>query len=186
MGKKEIRNRLVECFRNCASERKQLRNCVFDIMDAGLTKKDVLDVAEDMATGEIKDEAYLCAVTAIGQAFRYEEKHKKSKIIEISKETNNLIKDKLKQCFKKCGLARLKLRICVSNALKTGLTREEVLAITDDIVGNFGRDEVSVCAIIAVEQVLMNKEIDTLKNMIKLYAPYMQFLDKKIELSEIK
>jgi uncharacterized protein YcgI (DUF1989 family) len=43
MDKKEIRNRLKECFKRCASGRTQLRNCVIDIMDAGLTKQDVLD-----------------------------------------------------------------------------------------------------------------------------------------------
>ena len=77
MDKKEMRKRLKECFKKCASGRTQLRNCVIEIMDLGLTKQDVIDVADEMATGKWKDEAYLCAVTAIGQAFRYEEKHKK-------------------------------------------------------------------------------------------------------------
>jgi len=157
MNKKNIRDRLKECFKKCASGRTKLRNCVIDIMDAGLTKQDVLDVADKMATGEWKDEAYLCAVTAIGQALRYEE-----------------MKNKLKQCFKKCGRARRQLRKYVINALNAGLTREEVLAITDDIVGGFGKDEVSVCAIIAVEQILIHNETEKLKNML----PYMEFLDE--------
>ncbi len=178
MDKKEIRNRLKECFKRCASGRTQLRNCVIDIMDAGLTKQDVLDVADEMATGTWKDEAYLCAVTAIGQALRYEDKHKKTKSISIDEETKELIKNKLKQCFKKCGRARRQLRKYVVNALNAGLTREEILAITDDIVGGFGKDEVSVCAIIAVEQVLIHNETEKLKNMLKMYAPYMEFLDE--------
>lgn len=81
MDKKEIRKRLKEYFKKCASGRTQLRNCVIDIMNAGLTKQDVLDGADEMATGKWKDEAYLCAVTAIGQALRYEEKHKKTRPI---------------------------------------------------------------------------------------------------------
>ena len=178
MDKKEIRNRLKECFKKCASGRTQLRNCVIDIMDAGLTKQDVLDVADELATGKWKDEAYLCAVTAIGQALRYEEKHKRTRPISIRKETKDRIKNKLKQCFKKCGHARRQLRKRVVNALNAGLTREEVLAITDDIVGGFGKDEVSVCAIIAVEQVLIHNETEKLKNMIKMYAPYMEFPDE--------
>lgn len=160
MDKKDIRNRLKECFRRCASGRKQLRNCVIDIMDAGLTKQDVLDVTDEMATGKWKDEAYLCAVTAIGQALRYEEKHKKTRPVSIEGEVKELMKNKLKQCFKKCGYARRQLRKRVINALNVGLTREEILAITDDIVGGFGKDKVSVCAIIAVEQVLKESEIE--------------------------
>ena len=178
MNKKSIRDRLKECFKKCASGRTKLRNCVIDIMDAGLTKQDVLDVADKMATGEWKDEAYLCAVTAIGQALRYEEKHKKTRPVSMKKETKERMKNKLKQCFKKCGRARRQLRKYVINALNAGLTREEVLAITDDIVGGFGKDEVSVCAIIAVEQVLIHNETEKLKNMLKMYAPYMEFLDE--------
>ncbi len=140
MDKKGIRNRLKECFKKCASGRTQLRNCVIDIMDAGLTKQDVLDVADEMATGKWKDEAYLCAVTAIGQALRYEEKHKKTRPVSMKKETKERMKNKLKQCFKKCGRARRQLRKCVVNALNTGLTKEEVLVITDDIVGGFGKE----------------------------------------------
>ena len=175
IDKKEIGNRLKECFRRCASGRTQLRNCVVDIMDAGLTKQDVIDVADEMATGKWKDEAYLCAVTAIGQALRYEEKHKKTRPVSIDEETKELKKNKLKQCFKKCGHARRQLRKYVTNALKAGLTKEEILAITDDIVGGFGKDEVSVCAIIAVEQVLIHSETENLKKIVKMYAPYMEF-----------
>jgi len=178
MDKKEIRGRLKECFKKCASGRTQLRNCVIDIMDADLTKHDVLDVAGEMATGKWKDEAYLCAVTAIGQALRYEEKHKKTRQVSIEEETKERMKNKLKQCFKKCSHARRQLRRCVVNALNAGLTREEILAITDDIVGGFGKDEVSVCAIIAVEQVLIHNETEKLKKIVKMYAPYMEFPDE--------
>ena len=178
MDQKEIRNRLKECFKKCASGRTQLRDCVVDIMDAGLTKQDVIDVADEMATGKWKEEAYLCAVTAIGQALRYEEKHRRTKSISIKDETKELKKNKLKQCFKKCGRARRQLRKCVINSLNAGLTREEVLAIIDDIVGDFGRDEVSVCAIVAVEQVLIHNDTEKLKKIVKMYAPYMQFPDE--------
>ena len=177
MDEKDIRNKLKECFKKCASGRTQLRNCVIDIMDVGLTKQDVLDVADEMATGKWRDEVYLCAVTAIGQALRYEERHKKIRPLSIDKETKKLKKNKLKQCFKKCGRARRQLRKCVVNALNAGLTREEILAITDDIVGGFGKDEVSVCAIIAVEQVLIHNETKKLKKIVKMYAPYMKFDD---------
>ena len=44
----------------------------------------------------------------------------------------------------------------------------------------------SVCAIVAVEQVLMHKEIDKLKSMIRKYAPCIQFPDEKIELNDAK
>jgi len=184
LGKKEIKENLIFCFKKCGSERKRLRNCVIDVMDFGLTKKDVLNIADEITSDKNKDEIYLCAVTAIGQAFSYEDKQKKSKNIILNQEEIDFKKDKLKKCFKKCGLARSKLRKCVINALNFGLTKEEVLALTDDIVGNFGKDEVSVCAIIAVEQVLMHKEIDKLKNMVRKYAPYMQFSDENVELEK--
>ena len=175
MNKNEIRNNLNRCFKKCATGRVQLRNCVVDIMDAGLTKQDVLDVADEMATGKLRDEVYLCAVTVIGQALRYEEKNQKN----VADKTNEkLIKDRLKKCFKECGSARIKLRKCVSSALNEGISKKEVLAITDDIVGDFGKDQVSVCAIVAVEQVLVHDETKKLKNMIKGYAPYMQFQDE--------
>lgn len=181
----EIKNKLKECFKKCALGRQQLRKCVANAIDAGLTKQDILDVAHEMATGKWKSEAYLCAVTAIGQALRYEDKNKRAKSIQIKEEVKEIIKNKLKQCFKKCGLARRQLRKCVINALNAGLTSEEVLAITDDIVGGFGKDEVSVCAIVAVEQVLTHNKTKKLKNMIKIYAPYMQFSDEEFELNTV-
>ena len=75
---------------------------------------------------------------------------------EILKESE--IKNRLKECFEKCGLARRQLRKCIVNALDAGLTKEEVLAISDDIVGGFGKNEVSLCAIVAVNQVLKYEE----------------------------
>lgn len=100
---------------------------------------------------------------------------KKIKPIQLSDSAKEEIKNKIKGCFKKCGLARRQLRKCVVNALKAGLTKEELLGITDDIVGSFGTDQVSVCAIIAVDEVLKYEEIDKLKKMVKKYAPYMEF-----------
>jgi len=178
MNKNEVRNKLNRCFKKCATGRSQLRNCVVDIMDAGLTKQDVLDVADEMATGKLKDEVYLCAVTVIGQALRCEEKNQKNVADKTNEEIKKLIKDRLKKCFKECGNARMELRNCVSSALNAGISKKEVLAITDDIVGDFGKDQVSVCAIVAVEQVLVHDETKKLKNMIKGYAPYMQFQDE--------
>lgn len=175
MNKKEIENKLEKCFKRCATGRAQLRKCVVNAMDAGLTKQDILAIADEMGTGSLKDEVSLCAVTALGQALRYEKKLKKIKPIQLSDNAKEEIKNRIKRCFKKCGLARRQLRKCVVNALKAGLTKEELLGITDDIVGSFGTDQVSVCAIIAVDEVLKYEEIDKLKKMVKKYAPYMEF-----------
>ena len=175
MNKKEIENKLEKCLKNCAVGRTHLRKCVANAMDAGLTKQDILAVADEMAAGSLKDEVSLCAVTAMGQALRYEKKSKKIKPIKLSDSKKEEIKNKIKECFKKCGLTRRQLRKCVVNALKAGLTKEELLGITDDIVGGFGKDQVSVCAIIAVDEVLKYEEIDKLKKMVKKYAPYMEF-----------
>jgi len=158
MKKEEIRNKLKECFLKCALGRRQLRKCVVNGMNAGLTKQDVLDISDEMADGSLQDEAPLCSITAIGQAIKFEEEHKKAKQIILTADKKEELKNKLKQCFKKCGLARKQLRKCVVNALNAGLTKEEVLAITDDLVGGLGKNEVSVCAVVAVDQVLRYEE----------------------------
>ncbi len=179
MDKKGIESKLEKCLKECAVGRTQLRKCVVNAMDAGLVKQDILAIADEMvATGGLKDEISLCVVTAIGQALRYEKNSKKIKPIKLSDSKKVKIKNKIKGCFKKCGLTRRQLRKCIVNALKTGLTKEEVLGITDDIVGGFGKNQVSVCAIIAVDEVLKYEELDKLKKMVKMYAPYMQFFDE--------
>jgi len=154
----EIKNRLTECFKKCAIGRHQLRRCVVNAMDAGLTKENILGIVNKMATGVMYDEASLCAIVAIGQALRYEEKHSKTKSLLITEKDRDIIENKLKDCFKKCGLARRQLRKCIVNALDAGLNKEEVLALSDDIVGGFGKDGVSLCAIVAVNQVLEYEE----------------------------
>jgi hypothetical protein len=154
MKRKEIKNKLKDCFLKCAEGRRQLRKCVVDSMNAGLTKQDVLDISDELADGSWQDEAPLCSITAIGQALQYEETQKKSSPIKLTKNKKEELKNKLKQCFKKCGLVRRQLRKCVVNSLNAGITKEELLALTDDIVGGLGKSEVSVCAVVAVDQVL--------------------------------
>ena len=175
MNKKEIENKLEKCLKECAVERIRLRKCVVNAMDAGLTKQNILAIADEMATGALKDEISLCNVTAIGQALRYKKKPKKIKPIKLSDSEKEKIKNKIKECFKKCGLTRRQLRKCIVNALKLGLSKEEVLGITDDIVGGFGKEQVSVCAIVAVDEVLKYEEVNKLKKIVKMYAPYMEF-----------
>jgi len=65
---------------------------------------------------------------------------------------------KLRACFKKCGLAKKQLRKCVGNAIDVGLTKTEVLAVTDDIVGGLGEKQVSLRAVVAIEQALRYEE----------------------------
>jgi len=154
----DIENKLNECFRRCAFGRKQLRKCVVNAMDAGLSKENILNVSKDLTTGFLHDEASLCAIVAIGQALKFEEEHGKSKPILINDKDREFIENKLRECFKKCALAKRQLRKCIVNALDAGLTKEEVLAVSDDIVGGFGKEEVSLCAIIAVSQVLIYEE----------------------------
>jgi hypothetical protein len=146
-------------------------------MDSGLTKKDILDVTNNMSTGKWKDEISLCAVTAIGQTIRYEEKIKNFKPISLKNEFKEVKKTKLKKCFIKCCRARKQLRKCVLISLNAGLKREEILAITESIVGDFGKDKVSLCAIVAIDQVLKFNENEKLKKIVKMYAPYMEFQD---------
>ena len=154
----DVKNKLKDCFKKCAFGRIQLRKCVVNAMNAGLSKENILNVSKDLTTGFLHDEASLCAIVAIGQALKFEEEHGKSKPILINDKDREFIENKLRECFKKCALAKRQLRKCIVNALDAGLTKEEVLAVSDDIVGGFGKEEVSLCAIIAVSQVLIYEE----------------------------
>jgi galactitol-specific phosphotransferase system IIB component len=158
MNKDEIIEKFQECFRNCAHGRIQLRKCVINSMHKGLTKDDVIAISDELVNQTKSDEASLCAITAIGQAIQYEFKHPKQEKITLSAEKREEVKRKLQECFKKCGLARRQLRKCVVNALNAGLSRQEILAITDELVGGMGKHQVSACAIVAVDQVLRYEE----------------------------
>ena len=154
----EIKNRLKECFKKCATGRQQLRECVVRSMDVGLSKEEVLAIINEKGTGVSQDEVSLCSIVAIGQALRYEKKHPETKYIALSKEERKEPKNKLQGCLRKCGSARGQLRKCVANALDAGLSKEEILAFTDEIVGGVGKDDVSLCGIIAADQVLRYEE----------------------------
>ena len=154
----EIKNKLKECFKRCAAGRQQLRVCVSNSMDAGLSKEEVLAIINEMGTGGVQDEASLCSIVAIGQAMRFEEKHMNSRTVILSDNGQKSEKIKLQRCLRKCGSARTQLRKCVANALDAGLSKEEILAFTDEIVGGVGKDDVSLCGIIAADQVLRYEE----------------------------
>ena len=154
----EIKNNLKESFKKCADGRLQLRDCVEEALEAGFTKEEVLRVVYNMSTGSLADEASLCAIVAIGQALRYQENNKKIKLNQIGNKKKKDIEKKIEDSFKKCELARRLLRKCIVELLDRGLTKEEVLAVSDNIVGGLGKNEVSVCAIIALDQVLRYEE----------------------------
>ena len=60
MEKEEIKKKLKGCFLKCAGGRVQLRKCVINAMNAGLTKQDILDISDELADGSWQDEAPLC------------------------------------------------------------------------------------------------------------------------------
>ena len=158
----EIKKKIKECFKNCATGRQQLRVCVSNSMNTGLSKEDVLAIINEMGTEAGQDEASLCSIVAIGQAMRYEEEHEeehgKNRIVTSSDDGKKSVTIKLQGCIRKCGSTRKQLRKCVANALDAGLSKEEILAFTDEIVGGIGKDDVSLCGIIAADQVLRYEE----------------------------
>ena len=154
----EIKNKLKECFKKCAAGRQQLRVCVSNSMKTGLSKEEILAIINEMGTGGVQDEASLCSIVAIGQAMRYEEKYANSRTVTSSDNGKKSTKIKLQKCLRKCGSTRRQLRKCVANALDAGLSKEEILAFTDEIVGGVGKDDVSLCGIIAADQVLRYEE----------------------------
>jgi len=127
-------------------------------MDAGLLKEEVFAITDELVERMGQDEVSFCVIVSVGEVLRYEEKHRKAKSVLIVDDKKEEIKKKLGECFRKCALARRQLRKCVVNAMDAGLTKEEVILITDDIVGGVGKDEVSLCGIIAVDQVLRYEE----------------------------
>jgi len=154
----EIKNKLKDCFKKCAIGRIQLRKCVINAMNTGLTKAEILGIVNEIPHNIEPEDASLCSIIAIGQILEYEKKHSKAKSISLKDNAKEEIKGKLRDCFKKCGLAKKQLRKCVVNAIDAGLTTDEILALTDDIVGGLGEKQVSLCAIVAVEQVLRFEE----------------------------
>ena len=154
----EIKDKIKECFKKCAAGRQQLRVCVSNSMDTGLSKEDVLAIINEMGTRVDQEEASLCSIVAIGQAMRYEEKHANSRAVTSSGKEQKSIKTKLQECLLKCSSTRRQLRKCMVDALDAGLSKEEILAFTDEIVGGVGKDDVSLCGIIAADQVLRYEE----------------------------
>jgi hypothetical protein len=154
----EIKNQLKDCFRNCAEGRQKLRECVIRLMDKGVTKENILTTIHKVGATVDYNEASLCSIVAIGQALRYEEKHPETKSNTFTDKENKQNITDLQRCLNKCGLARKKLRKCIVNALNLGLSQEEILGLTDEIVGGLGKDDVSLCGIIAVDQVLRYEE----------------------------
>jgi hypothetical protein len=154
----EIKNKLKNCFKKCASGRQELRICVSNSMDSGLSKEEILHIINNMGNGGFQDEASLCSIVAIGQAMRYEEKNANIyKDLPLDNGKKSAI-TKLRKCLLKCISARQILRKCVAAALDSGLTKEEILAFTDELVGGVGKEDVSLCGIIAADQVLRYEE----------------------------
>lgn len=161
MKKEKIRNGLKECFRKCAFGRKQLRKCVADAMNAGLTKEEVLAITDKRRDSGVRQyETSLCAIVVASQMFRYEKEHKhvRAKSVSLADDEKEKIMNKLRDCFRKCVLAKSQLKKCVADALDVGLTKDEVLAITDDVVGGLGEEQVSLCAIVAIDHALRYEE----------------------------
>ena len=153
----ELKIKLKECFKRCAAGRQQLRRCVFRSMDEGLSKGEILKIIIEMSDSVDQNEMSLCYMVAMGQTMRYEAENKVKKHIKLSKDEKKNLKNTLLGCLKKCGLARKQLRNCITCALNMGLSAEDVLIFTDEIVGGVGRDDVSLCGIIAVDQVLRHE-----------------------------
>ncbi|PNX49694.1 MAG: hypothetical protein BV457_00680 [Thermoplasmata archaeon M9B1D] len=158
MNLEKIRKDITESFKKCALGRRQLRKSVIDSMNAGMTKEDILLFSNELGRDYDQQDVSLCSITAIGQALRHEDKYGKVKPGKLSPQENEKIKNKLKKSFGICSLARKELRKCIINALNSGLSKEEILALTDDIVGGLGKNEVSACAIVAVDEVLRYQE----------------------------
>ena len=150
----EIKIKLKECFKRCAAGRKHLRRCVVRSMDGGLSKGEILKFIMEMGDSVDQNEVSLCYMVAMGQTMRYKVKNAGKKQILLSEDEIKVLKNTLHGCLKKCGLARKQLRNCITCALDAGLSAEEILIFTDEIVGGVGRDDVSLCGIIAVDQVL--------------------------------
>jgi len=158
LDKGKIKNKLRDYFKQCALGRKQLRTCVINAMNLGIAKDEAMSIIDEVANEMKQGEISFCAIVAVGEVVRYEETYRKAKSSTLKDNAREEIKNKLRDCFNKCSLARRQLTEFVVTAMDTGLTKEEILLITDDIVGGVGKDEVSLCGLVAVDQVLRYEE----------------------------
>lgn len=160
MKKEEIKDNLKECFRKCTLGREQLKTCVVNAMNAGLTQEEVLTITNKGGTGVREYEASLCAIVAASELLRYEKEHRYTKTTSVSftDDDKEELTKRLRDCFKKCVIATSQIRKCIGNAMDLGLTHDEVLAITDDIVGRLGKGQISISGIVASTYALSFEE----------------------------
>ena len=95
----KMKSKLKECFAKCAQGRQELRVCVSNSMDAGLSKEEILAIINKRITGVSEDDSSLCSVVAIGQMMRYEDKHVINKSLKLSNEEKKESKIKLEECL---------------------------------------------------------------------------------------
>ena len=161
MKKEEIRENLKECIKKCTLGRKQLKTCVVNAMNAGLTKEEVLTITTSKeGIGVWGYEASLCAIVAESKLLRYEKEHKYTEpnSVSITDEEKGELRNRLRDCFKKCVMATSQIRKCIGNTMDLGLTHDEVLAITGDIVGEFREEQISISPIVALTNALSYEE----------------------------
>ena len=154
----ELKEILKQCFKKCYLARKQLGNCVNNSIKDGSTKEEIISIAINLSSKDIDNESYLCAVVAIFQALKYKGKIGKIKKIKKNEYNRNKIEKDLKNCFKKCNTARDLLNENINLALSSGFTKEEILNISDNLVGGFEKKGTSICGIIAINQIIKFEE----------------------------
>ena len=153
----EARESLTYNLRKCALGRRELRGSVRLAMDAGLSKEDIIGIIREAGRKNYTD-ASLCSIIATGEAMRYEVTHPDGRSAQASLPERTIREFEFRESMQRCVDARDDLRASVIRILDTGLTKERVLSLIDEIVGGLARDDFSLCGILAAEQILSHEE----------------------------
>ena len=153
----EAKDALLQCLRKCAEGRERLRTCMLSAMDAGLSKTDALAIIDEAGDKNSPDTS-LCLTVAAGEVIRYAEAHSGERPPGVPESEKMARAQTVRNCLDTCMGAKNDLHDCVVRALDTGLSKEAILFLVDEIIHGVARDNLSLCGIVAVSHVLNVQE----------------------------
>lgn len=72
----EIKKKFEKCFQNCIEARKQLRMCVVNALDAGMTREEILIIADKFTGRDIS----ICSIIMLDEILRHKRSARKEPI----------------------------------------------------------------------------------------------------------
>lgn len=75
----EIEKGFERCFQNCVRARERLRRCVVNALDAGMTRDEIMIIADKHAAGDLS----ICSIIMLDEILRYERSARKEHIAVV-------------------------------------------------------------------------------------------------------